>query len=67
MNTCSAREYTLLAASELLRNWRQQQPRSQGDTDKRVIRKPKRIHNALGKICGFISAPQYMNVFGVTL
>jgi hypothetical protein len=36
MNTRSAREYTVFASAQLLRNWREQRPSSQGDVNSSV-------------------------------
>jgi hypothetical protein len=36
MNTRSAREYTMFAPAQLLRNWREQRPSNNGDLDSRV-------------------------------
>jgi hypothetical protein len=36
MNTRSAREYTMFAPAQLLRNWREQRPSNQGDLDSSV-------------------------------
>jgi hypothetical protein len=36
MNTRSAREYTMFAAAQLLRNWREQRPSSHGHLDSSV-------------------------------
>jgi hypothetical protein len=36
MNTRSAREYTMFAPAQLLRNWREQRPSNKGDLDSSV-------------------------------
>jgi hypothetical protein len=36
MNTCSAHQYTMDAPAQILRNWREQRPSSQGDVKPNV-------------------------------
>jgi hypothetical protein len=44
MNTFSAREYTIFVPAQLLRNWREQRPGSQGKLDSVVVGEAERVY-----------------------
>jgi hypothetical protein len=44
MNTLPAREYTMFASAQLLRNWREQRPSNQGDFDSSVTGEVRRVY-----------------------
>jgi hypothetical protein len=57
MKRVSGRKYVLPSA-ELLRNWRQQAPSNQGDTDSRVTREVGTVHYTGGDtVSDFFSVP----------
>jgi hypothetical protein len=44
MNTRSAREHTIIAPAQLLRNWREQRPSNQSDLDSSVTEEVGRVY-----------------------
>jgi hypothetical protein len=44
MNTHSAREYTMFASAQFLRNWREQRPSNKGDLDSSVTGEVRSVY-----------------------
>jgi hypothetical protein len=63
MNTRSAREYSMLAPAQLLRNWREQRPSNQGDLDSGVTGDIGGVcYTGVGLSCNSIFVPLYVIV-----
>jgi hypothetical protein len=67
MNTRSASEYTMMAPAQLLRNWRDQRPRNQGDLYSDVMGQDERVYLHAGDLIlvSFFFLLQYVIAVGM--
>jgi hypothetical protein len=66
MNTHSAREYTMFAPAQFLRNWREQRPSNQDALGSSVMRQIGRFYHAGGgRASDFIFMSFFMSIVGL--